>query len=136
MRGLSLDVFVNSPAYDGVTTPSWIAKLDKHEPDSSKLTKYVDVSAVFNVEAKEIRVAAVNRHETWDYTVQFKFSQPSELDGQKVRVYEVWGESLGLSNCFDGEKVKTVEKTVNWAGSYTLKKHSFQGKSFPALNLA
>ena len=126
MRGLSIDVYVQSPNYDGPTVPAWIKQLDAHEEDSKKLTKYIDVSAVYDPEVKEVRVAAVNRHDSEDFSVPFVFARDVEVDGP-VKVYEVWGEQLGFSNGFDGEKVKTVEKTVDWQGQYVLKKHSFQG---------
>ncbi|KAF9031874.1 glycoside hydrolase family 51 protein [Hymenopellis radicata] len=125
MRGLSLNVHVNSPSYDGPTVPTWIKQLDKYEPESSKLTKFIDVSAVYVADAKEVRVAVVNRHDTEDFTVLFVFARNADVEGQ-VKVYEVWGEQLGFSNGFDGEQVKTVEKTINWEGKYLLKKHSFQ----------
>ncbi|KAK0481303.1 glycoside hydrolase family 51 protein [Armillaria novae-zelandiae] len=45
---------------------------------------------------------------------------------RRMKVYEVWSPQLGDTNGFEGEKVSTVEKEVNWEGSYVLKKHSFQ----------
>ncbi|KIY73958.1 glycoside hydrolase family 51 protein [Cylindrobasidium torrendii FP15055 ss-10] len=132
MQGLSLDVHVKSPVYDSKTVPTWVSKLDKHEPDARKLTKYIDVSAVLNVEANEIRVAVVNRHDSESYTVPFVFPREVDFDGT-VKVYEVWGEQLGLSNGFDGEKVATKEKTVEWSGEYELKRHSFQVLVFKLL---
>lgn len=129
MRGLSLNVHVNSPSYEGPTVPTWIKQLDKYEPEASKLTKFIDVSAVYVADAKEIRVAIVNRHDTEDFTVPFVFAREADIEGQ-VRVHEVWGEQLGFSNGFDSEKVKTVERMIVWEGQYLLKKHSFQGKTF------
>ncbi|KAK0438303.1 glycoside hydrolase family 51 protein [Armillaria borealis] len=124
MRGASLAVHVNSPVYTGPTVPTWIKQLDTHMPDAAKLTKYIDVSAVYVEESKEVRVAVVNRHESEDFTVSIIFAQP--VGEKKVKVYEVWSPHLGDTNGFEGEKVSTVQKEVDWEGSYVLKKHSFQ----------
>lgn len=84
---------------------------------------------------KEIRVAIVNRHDAESFDVPILFGPACELVGDKIKVYEVWGESLGDSNGFDEEKVKTVEKEVEFHGLYHLKKHSFQSKMrFALLN--
>ncbi|ESK91159.1 glycoside hydrolase family 51 protein [Moniliophthora roreri MCA 2997] len=126
MQGTSLNVHVESDSYDGTTVPPFIQNLDKTAPSSSKLTKYIDVSAVLSADGQEVRVAIVNRHETEEYDVPVRFGPVGEVLGDNVKVYEVWSEDLKDSNGFDGEKVKTIEKEVKWKGKYRLKAHSFQ----------
>ncbi|KAL1672583.1 glycoside hydrolase family 51 protein [Schizophyllum commune] len=129
MRGASLDVYVTnlSPddTYTGLTAPTFVQKLTATSPDSEKLTKYVDVSAVFDAQASEVRVAIVNRHAEKAYEVPIKFGADTKV-ASEVKVYEVWSEDLRDKNTFGQEKVKTVEKTVKWEGKYNLKAHSFQ----------
>ncbi|KAL1714103.1 glycoside hydrolase family 51 protein [Schizophyllum commune] len=129
MRGASLDVYVTNPspddAYTGLTTPAFVQKLTKTSPDSEKLTKYVDVSAVVDAQASEVRVAIVNRHAEKAYEVPVKFGADTKV-ASEVKVYEVWSEDLRDKNTFGEEKVKTVEKSVKWEGKYNLKAHSFQ----------
>ncbi|KAI5826222.1 glycoside hydrolase family 51 protein [Schizophyllum commune Tattone D] len=129
MRGASLDVYVTNPspddAYNGLTAPTFIQKLTATSPDSEKLTKYVDVSAVFDAQASEVRVAIVNRHAEKAYEVPIKFGADTKV-ASEVKVYEVWSEDLRDKNTFGEEKVKTVEKSVKWEGKYSLKAHSFQ----------
>jgi alpha-L-arabinofuranosidase len=128
MQGTSLDVHVDSDSYDGTTVPTFVQHLEKTTPPSSKLTKYIDVSAVLSTSGQEVRVAIVNRHETAEYDLPILFGPSGKIAGDKVKVYEVWSESLKDTNGFDGETVKTVEKEVEWEGKYPLKAHSFQGE--------
>ncbi|KAJ7591542.1 glycoside hydrolase family 51 protein [Mycena floridula] len=125
MRGSSLSVNVQSPVYEGPTVPTFVHDLTLHTPDSAKLTKYIDVSAVLSEDSKEIRLAIVNRHETeaFEIPIHFAFCQ---LLKDKITVYEVSGDSLKDSNSFEGEQIKTVQKEVEFSGKYPLKKHSFQ----------
>ncbi|KAL1735017.1 glycoside hydrolase family 51 protein [Schizophyllum commune] len=129
MRGASLDVYVTNPspddAYNGLTAPTFVQKLTATSPDSEKLTKYVDVSAVFDAQASEVRVAIVNRHAEKAYEVPIKFGADTKV-ASEVKVYEVWSEDLRDKNTFGEEKVKTVEKSAKWEGKYNLKAHSFQ----------
>ncbi|KAF7981901.1 hypothetical protein HWV62_31493 [Athelia sp. TMB] len=133
MRGSSLDVYVDSPSYNGATVPPFISDLAAHTPASGQLTKYVDISAVLVPGEKEIRVAAVNRSDVDDFEVHFAFGPLSEVH-DTIKVYEVWSENLGDGNDFEekgGEKVGVVEKTskLDEEGKYLFKKHSFQGLS-------
>ncbi|KAL1660115.1 glycoside hydrolase family 51 protein [Schizophyllum commune] len=129
MRGASLDVYVTNPsaddAYTGPTAPTFVQQLTATSPDSEKLTKYVDVSAVLDAQASEVRVAIVNRHAEKAYEVPIKFGADTKV-ASEVKVYEVWSEDLRDKNTFGEEKVKTVEKSVKWEGKYSLKAHSFQ----------
>ncbi|KAF9003031.1 glycoside hydrolase superfamily [Cyathus striatus] len=132
MRGSSLDVHVTTPSpdsvYTGPTVPAFMKDLTIHTPDSAKLTKFVDVSAVVATTsegAKQIRIAALNRHESEEFVVPILFG-PNVAVEEKFKVYEVWHEDIKASNDFSGEKVKTVERDDKFTGSYKLKKHSFQ----------
>ncbi|KAG6835743.1 hypothetical protein H0H93_015044 [Arthromyces matolae] len=125
MRGAALNVHVSSPFYDGVTVPKFVQDLEKHTPEGSKLTKYVDVSAVLVQEEKEIRVALVNRDAEQSFKVPIKFGPDAQVS-DLVTVHEVWSEDIKTSNTFGDEKVKTVVKEVKWEGEFELKKHSFQ----------
>lgn len=127
MRGTSLSVHVSSPTYTDLTVPSFVQHLTAHTPDSSKLTKYVDVSAVLS--GKEVRIAIVNRSDVDEFEVPILFGPGPGISAEwpEIKVYEVWSEGLRDGNSFQEEKVKTVEKAVKFNGSYRLKKHSFQG---------
>jgi alpha-L-arabinofuranosidase len=133
MRGSSLDIHVSTPSqdlvYTGPTKPDFVKDLTVHTPDSAKLTKYVDVSAVLASTAggREIRVALLNRHASEEFTVPILFGPAVTLkDG--VKVYQIWHEDIKATNGFEGEKVKTEEREETFEGSYKLKKHSFQGE--------
>lgn len=135
MRGLSLDVYVttppgaNSSIYTGPTVPKFIQDLTQHTPDSKKLTKYVDVSAVLaNSESgQQIRIAILNRHETEEYDVPIVFGR--NVDVREVfGVFEVWNENLKATNGFGDEIVRTVKKEEHFKGVYHLKRHSFQSE--------
>jgi len=134
MRGFSLDVYVTiasdarSSIYTGPTVPKFIQDLTLHTPDSKKLTKYVDVSAVLaNAESgvQQIRIAIVNRHESEEYDVPIVFGRDVDVQ-EAVEVFEVWNADLKASNWFGDEKVKTLKREEEFGGVYHLKKHSFQ----------
>lgn len=135
MRGSSLDVYVTTPdensgVYMGPTIPKFVQDLAQHTPDSKKLTKYVDVSAVLATSGSEplqIRIAIVNRHETEEYDIPIVFGRNVNVQ-EVVEVYEVWNEDLKATNWFGDEKVKTVKKEERFKGAYRLKKHSFQSE--------
>ncbi|KAG6884606.1 hypothetical protein C0993_009623 [Termitomyces sp. T159_Od127] len=131
MQGTSLDVFVSAPSpatfYTGPTVPKFMQHLTTHTPDTAKLTKYVDVSAVLSRDGREVRVAVVNRHREEGFVVPIRFAGGAETVQEEVRVYEVWSQHLGDGNTFGEERVKTVERRVRFTGVYELKKHSFQG---------
>lgn len=128
MQGTSLNVHVASPTYcpGGKTVPDWVEKLETKTGGDEKLTKYIDVSAVLNDSKDEVRIAIVNRHATDSYNVPIRFGPACECSVEKVKVYEVWSADLKDNNGWDGERVKTVEKEVEWSGEYHLKEHSFQ----------
>ncbi|PPQ94930.1 hypothetical protein CVT25_004416 [Psilocybe cyanescens] len=131
MRGSSLSVHVDNPAstltYAGPTVPKFVQDLNISTPDSAKLTKFVDVSAVLAItgQGKEIRIAIVNRSDDTDFKVPILFGPQVSVKEDFV-VHEVWHEDLKASNGFDGEKVNTVIKNERFKGNYELKKHSFQ----------
>lgn len=134
MRGSSLNVHVSTPSqelvYTGPTKPEFVKDLTLHTPDSAKLTKYVDVSAVVTTAAqggKEIRVALLNRHASEEFTVPILFGPAVSLK-ETVKIYEIWHEDIKATNGFEGEKVKTEEREDKFGGSYKLKKHSFQSE--------
>ncbi|KAF5346825.1 hypothetical protein D9756_010564 [Leucocoprinus leucothites] len=142
MRGSSLDVYVTTPSgnpsstiYTGPTVPKFVQDLTPHTPDSKKLTKFVDVSAVLATTpsttsggpgGREIRIAILNKHEAEEYDIPIVFGREVELVGQEIDVYEVWHENLKATNWFGEEKVKTVKRKEKFEGVYRLKKHSFQ----------
>ncbi|GLB43090.1 putative glycoside hydrolase family 51 protein [Lyophyllum shimeji] len=138
MRGSSLDVHVTIPrpdaVYTGPTVPSFVQDLTVHTPDSAKLTKYVDVSAVLasKDDRREIRVAIVNRSDTESFKVPILFG-PNAVVASSIRVHELWSADLKASNGFEEEKVKTVVRDEEFLGTYTLKKHSFQVLAFTLL---
>ncbi|KAF8970851.1 glycoside hydrolase family 51 protein [Flammula alnicola] len=132
MRGSSLSVHVTNPApsltYIGPTVPKFVHDLSVHTPDFSKLTKFVDVSAVLaptEQGTKEIRIAIVNRSDVEEFDVPILFGPQTSVKDQ-VTAHEVWHDDLKAGNGFDEEKVKTVVRTEKFTGSYKLKKHSFQ----------
>ena len=131
MRGTSLSIHVSSPSYTGPTFPSFIQPLQKHTPASASLTKWIDASAVLSSDGKEVRVAQLNRHEKDGFSVPIKFAFVDV--GAQVVVYEVWSKDLGASNGFEGEQVRTVKREIEWQGKLEVKKHSFQGWSFPCM---
>ncbi|TFK32901.1 glycoside hydrolase family 51 protein [Crucibulum laeve] len=132
MLGSSLNVHVTTPShnvnYTGPTVPKFIQDITLHTPDSTKLTRYVDVSAVLAITAEsghEIRIAIVNRSDSQEFNVPLVFG-PNATVADAFTIHEVWHEDLKANNGFDGEKVKTVIKEGKFTGSYLLKKHSFQ----------
>jgi alpha-N-arabinofuranosidase len=138
MRGSSLDVYVTTPPdssstiYTGPTVPKFIQDLTLHTPDSKKLTKFVDVSAVLatadDTGFREIRISIVNKNETKEYDVPLVFGRDVNVK-EDIVVYEVWHENLKATNWFGDEKVRTVERKESFSGIYRLKKHSFQSES-------
>lgn len=135
MRGTSLAVHVTTPSpattYVGPTVPSFIQDLTVHTPDSAKLTKYVDVSAVLaslSERKREIRVAIVNRSDTDAFSVPILFGPNADV-AETITIHEVWSADLKDGNGFDGEKIKTVTREEKFTGIYVLKKHSFQSAS-------
>lgn len=117
MQGTSLDIHVESPSYTEATVPVWVAKLEKYTPDAQKLTKFIDVSAVLSGTAgqeSEVRVAIVNRHAQQSFEVPIRVGPTWELvKGAKVKVYEVWSESLKDSNWFNKRRTRrTVASPV------------------------
>lgn len=138
MRGASLSVHVTSPnpltVYSGPTVPSFIKDLTVHTPDFSKLTKFVDVSAVLadgGQGLQEIRVAIVNRSDVESYEVPILFGPNVKGLGEKITIHEVWSENLSDGNNFEVENVKTLTRVETLSGTYQLKKHSFQGEPHP-----
>ncbi|KAF5391083.1 hypothetical protein D9757_003131 [Collybiopsis confluens] len=126
MHGISLDVHVASPLYDGKTVPDWIQKLETKTGGDHKLTKYIDVSATLSESGDEIRVVIVNKHATDAYVVPILFGPACKVVGETAKVYEVWSPDLKDRNGWDGERVQTVEKEVSWTGEYSVREHSFQ----------
>ncbi|KAF8873880.1 glycoside hydrolase family 51 protein [Infundibulicybe gibba] len=141
MRGKSLSVHVTTPSpetvYNGPTVPAFIRNLDTHTPDSAKLTKFIDVSAVLasapeqggSVSGEngntELRIAILNRSDTHSFDVSLLFG-PAVSVRDQVRVHEVWSANLGDANGFGDEKVQTVVRDATFTGAYSVKKHSFQ----------
>ncbi|KXN91890.1 putative alpha-N-arabinofuranosidase C [Leucoagaricus sp. SymC.cos] len=141
MRGVSLDVYVTTPPsttpesstiYTDTTVPQFIQDLTAHTPDSKKLTKYIDVSAVLahndQSQQKEIRIAILNKHEKNEYQVPIVFGRSVDVK-EVFEVYEVWHEDLKATNWFGEEKVKSVKKTgqkLDEGGVFKVKRHSFQ----------
>jgi alpha-N-arabinofuranosidase len=130
MQGTSLSIHVSgdaSDAYSGPTVPAFVHNLMVHTPDSSKLTKWVDVSGVLSPDGKEVRLAIVNRNASEAFSIPILFG-PDARVATTVKVYEVWSPDVRDRNGFEGEKVKTVESTIqDWQGVLEIKKHSFQG---------
>ncbi|KAF9472405.1 glycoside hydrolase family 51 protein [Pholiota conissans] len=132
MRGASLSVHVTTPSpdyvYSGPTVPKFVHDLTVHTPDFSKLTKFVDVSAVLaaiSQNIREIRIAIVNRSDSLDFEVPILFG-PAVSVQDEVTVHQVWHEDIRASNGFDEEKVKVSMSTERFTGIFKLKKHSFQ----------
>ncbi|KAJ8079372.1 hypothetical protein PM082_021877 [Marasmius tenuissimus] len=127
MHGTALDVHVDSPVYEGKTVPAFVK--DLAGKGGKEMRGWVDVSAVLSPSNDEIRVAILNRHPEETFAVDVRFGPNTEAGG-KVKVYEVYSDNLTDTNGFEtdgGEKVKTVEKEVEFDGTYEVKKHSFQG---------
>lgn len=137
MRGSSLAVHVTSPSpsaiYSGPTAPPFIHNITQHTPDSAKLTKFVDVSAVLAAReiGLEIRVAIVNRSDKDEFDVPILFGPDVQGVGETINIYEIWSPDLKDANGFNEEKVKTVHRKEKFGGIYKLKKHSFQGILLP-----
>ncbi|KAF9466681.1 glycoside hydrolase family 51 protein [Collybia nuda] len=135
MRGSSLAVHVTTPSpstiYTGPTVPTFIHNISQHTPDSAKLTKFVDVSAVLatGINGQEIRVAIVNRSDRDEFEVPILFGPGVLGVKETIKIHEVWSPDLKDGNGFDEEKVKTVHKEEKFSGTYKLKKHSFQSTS-------
>jgi alpha-L-arabinofuranosidase len=135
MQGASLNIHVQSPSYEGPTVPPFTQHLTLHTPDSARLTKFVDASAVLpqSKQPTEIRVAIVNRSENDCFLTRFAFGPNVEVES-RVKVYELWSKNLEDRNSFGEEdKVKAVEREEQWDAKkgYMLKNHSFQSESFP-----
>lgn len=135
MRGASLSVHVTTPSselvYSGPTVPKFVHDLTVHTPDFSKLTKFVDVSAVLAVTSqttKEVRLAIVNRSESVDFDVPILFGPQASVKKEFV-VHEVWDEDIRASNGFTEEKVGIVTRKETFSGTVKLKRHSFQSTS-------
>ncbi|KAJ7097088.1 glycoside hydrolase family 51 protein [Mycena belliarum] len=129
MQGTALAVHVAAPepedAYTGPTVPAFVARLAAHAPPSARPTKWLDASAVLAPGGAQVRVALVNRHKAAAAAVPIRFGPRAEV-APRVEVHEVWSAELGDRNGFEGEKVRTVVKTVDWQGTYECKAHSFQ----------
>ncbi|KDR71905.1 hypothetical protein GALMADRAFT_253689 [Galerina marginata CBS 339.88] len=131
MRGSSLSVYVDTPSpgltYTGPNVPKFIHDLSVHTPDSAKLTKFVDVSAVLasTGQGNELRIAIVNRSEELEFDVPIIIGPQANVN-HEFTVHEVWHEDLKASNGFEEEQVKVVVKKEQFSGTYHLKKHSFQ----------
>ncbi|KAJ7881802.1 glycoside hydrolase family 51 protein [Mycena olivaceomarginata] len=131
MQGTALSLHVTSSpndddAYTGATVPPFVAALTAHTPPAARLTKWIDASGVLSPDGKEVRVAIVNRHQTKDFSVPIEFG-PAANVASNVTVHQVWSADLRDRNGFEGEKVKSVESTLDdWQGMYEVKAHSFQ----------
>lgn len=126
---LSLHVTADAPddAYTGPTVPAFVARLTEHTPPAARLTKWIDASGVLSPDGTQVRVAIVNRHQTQAFSIPIVFGPDAQVAAQ-VSVHEVWSADLRDRNGFEGEKVRSVKRAVDWQGVYECKKHSFQGK--------
>jgi alpha-N-arabinofuranosidase len=126
---LSLHVTADAPddAYTGPTVPAFVARLTEHTPPAARLTKWIDASGVLSPDGTQVRVAIVNRHQTQAFSIPIVFGPDAQVAAQ-VSVHEVWSADFRDRNGFEGEKVRSVERAVDWQGVYECKKHSFQGK--------
>jgi len=127
MHGTALDLFVDSPVYEGKTVPAFVKHLSGK--GGREMRGWVDVSAVLSPSEDEIRVAILNRHPEEGFVIDVRFGPNTEVAG-KIKVHEVYSDKLTDTNGFEsdgGEKVRTVEKEVEFNGTYEVKEHSFQG---------
>lgn len=109
--GQSLDVFVDSEAYDA---------------GDYKNIPYLDVSAAYNAEMKEIIINVVNRHKEKDIEAEI-ISQDGAFSGQ-ASIEEVNGPEIKATNSLQEQKVKIVKKEIGVSGgriSYKFPPHSF-----------
>ncbi len=109
--GTSLDVFVESETYDA---------------GEYKSVPYLDVSAAYNTEKKELVLNVVNRHKDKDIEAEV-ISQEGQFSGKAV-VEEVNGPDIKAENSLTEQKVKIVTKEVPVSGSslrYRFPAHSF-----------
>ncbi|KAJ6585910.1 glycoside hydrolase family 51 protein [Mycena capillaripes] len=129
MQGISLSLHVTADAaedaYTGPTVPPFVARLTAHTPPSARLTKWIDASAVLSPDGAQVRLAIVNRHQSQSFSVPIEFGFGVKVEG-RVEVHEVWSEDLRERNGFEGEKVRSVERSLEWEGVYECKRHSFQ----------
>ncbi len=109
--GQSLDVFVDGETYD--------AKEYKGIP-------YLDVSASYDPEKKELVLNVVNRHREKNLEAEI-ISQDGEFSGKAI-VEEVNGPDIKAENSLQEQKVKVGRKEIPISGSriaYQFPAHSF-----------
>lgn len=71
---------------------------------------YLDVSAAYRADKKQVVLAVVNRHK--DKAIETRVIHQSGELGNKAAVYEVYHDNLQAANSFEGHPVKPVEKTA------------------------
>ncbi|KAJ7921426.1 glycoside hydrolase family 51 protein [Mycena leptocephala] len=121
MQGTALSLHVTATRQ---MTPTPVPP-SRHTPPAARLTKWIDASGVLSPDGTQVRVAIVNRHQTQAFSIPIVFGPDAQVAAQ-VSVHEVWSADLRDRNGFEGEKVRSVERAVDWQGVYECKKHSFQ----------
>ncbi|MDH7513688.1 MAG: alpha-L-arabinofuranosidase C-terminal domain-containing protein [Clostridiales bacterium] len=109
--GKSLDVFVESETYDA---------------GDYKSVPYLDVSAAYNAEKKELVLNVVNRHKDKEIEAEI-ISQEGQFSGKAV-IEEVNGPDIKAENSLAEQKVKISTREMPVSGSrfrYRFPAHSF-----------
>jgi alpha-N-arabinofuranosidase len=115
--GKSLDVFVESQTYDA---------------GEYKNIPYLDVSAAYNAEKKEVVLNVVNRHKDKGMDAEI-ISQDGQFSGKAV-VEEINGPDIKTENNLTEQKVKVSTKEMAVSGSrfsYRFPAHSFTMMRIP-----
>ena len=121
MKGISLDVFVDS---EGYSTQEFSNGLGERTTQQ-EFVPYLDVSAA--IDGDDVIFAVVNRH--LDKSIKTDLETQEGSFSGKFEVYEVNGNDVKDANDFDVEKVKTVKQAdINAKGNaitYSFPPHSF-----------
>jgi alpha-L-arabinofuranosidase len=110
-KGYALDTYTRSDTYD---------------TKDYQQVPYLDVSASYNPESRELLVNVVNRHE--DRAIESGILNQKGLLEKDAEVFTVNAAALTDENSITEQKVKTTEKKISIAGntfSYNFPAHSF-----------
>ncbi|AEO58452.1 glycoside hydrolase family 51 protein [Thermothelomyces thermophilus ATCC 42464] len=114
MRGHTLALHVRGPEYTGRTRPAWIRAAIE--------TPYLDCSAALGDDGF-VNLAVANLHEQNDYPVDLDGLRIAH--GDRVAVFLVTGDHVGVANTADEQKVGIAESSWDGKGKFTFVKHSF-----------
>lgn len=111
MRGHTIALNVRAPEYTGRTNPSWIRNTIE--------TPYLDCSAALGDDGY-INLAVTNVSEDRDFEVSLH-----GLKAEQVAVHTVSGESIGVVNTAEEQKVGVNESSWDGKGAFKFGRHSF-----------